>query len=133
MLAPPLISTVIDMPFPPSVNRIWRAQRGGMGKAVRLSEEYVEWKKQTDLRVMVNRTFRGAHQIKGPFEAHIALNMDEQLGDLDNRAKAVMDWAQSRELISDDKFCMRLTIEWVLAEQAPDGCRLTLRELPEAA
>jgi hypothetical protein len=36
----------------------------------------------------------------------------------------VLDWAQSRELIADDKHCERLTVTW---GEAPYGCRLILR------
>ena len=50
--------------------------------------------------------------------------------DLDNYGgKAILDWAQSRELIFDDKFCERLTIEWVDHANAPEGCRVVLREM----
>ena len=47
-------------------------------------------------------------------------------GDLDNRAKGVLDWLQSRSVIVDDKYCERLLLEW---GEAPTGCRVTVRPL----
>lgn len=118
------IETVIDLPFPPSVNEIWRY---GAAKVHR-NPGYVRWIKQADMRQLLDRSIRRRQSISGPFSAHIELNMDAGMGDLDNRIKAVLDYAQSREFIANDKFCRRLTAEWVVASKAPHGCRLTLRE-----
>lgn len=125
---PELITVVLDLPFPPSVNAIWRSVSGPRGN-VMLSRAYKEWKKQADLAVIVNKTWRRVC-IQGWFEAHIALNADiGKWGDIDNRVKAVMDWAQSRALVTNDKNCRRLIVEWVDHADAPEGARLTLREL----
>ena len=75
---------------------------------------------------------RRRHTIRGPFTAEVALDRDKRKPamDLDNYGgKAILDWAQSRELIFDDKFCEKLTIEWADHADAPEGARLTLREL----
>lgn len=126
---PELIKTVVDLPFPPSVNRIWRANPQSSGKQVHLSQSYIRWKRQADLLAIASRVYRGCLKIDGPFEAHIALDVTAGAGDLDNRVKAVLDWAQSREMVKNDRDCRRLTVEWVEHVNAPEGCRLTLREL----
>lgn len=125
------LEVVIDLPFPPSVNRIWRGQTtGNGGKRVRLSTEYKNWKKNADLVAIANGSWRQRKHVSGNFEAHIGLDNEAgRWGDLDNRVKAVLDWAQSRLIIDDDKHCRRLTVEWVLHACAPDGCRLTLRSM----
>ena len=122
---PDLITIVVDLPFPPSVNRIWRSN----ARSVTLSPEYRRWKDSADMLTIASRVYRRMGHISGSFEAYIALNVDRGRGDIDNRIKAVMDWAQSRSLIANDKHCRRLTVEWVDHANAPDGCRLTLREM----
>lgn len=121
---------VIDLPFPPSVNRIWRGVRRDNGHSVMLSPEYRKWKDSADALALLRRTCRDSNRIAGPFEAAILLNMEAGLGDIDNRIKAVLDWLQSRQVIENDKLCMELSIKWALPELAPDGCRVTVRALP---
>lgn len=113
----------VDLPLPISVNRIWRANKAGK-KRVSISPEYANWKRHADMLVMSMGALRGVRRIHGKFEARIVIQRTP--GDLDNRIKGVLDWAQSRELIDDDKFCERITAEW---GEAPTGCRLTLREV----
>lgn len=114
---------VLDLPMPPSVNRIWRANRAGPNKVSR-SSEYKSWLRHADSMTMAMAQFRGLKTIVGPFEAKIVLR--RQRGDLDNRAKGILDWLQSRGVIADDKFCERLVVEW---GEAPAGCRVTVMPL----
>lgn len=111
----------IHLPMPPSVNRIWRSHKSGAGR-VSISPEYAAWKRHADMLVISMGAKRGVKKLQGPFEANIFLK--RQRGDLDNRVKGVLDWAQSREFIEDDKHCERMTVEW---GEAPHGCRLILR------
>ena len=115
---------IIDLPTPPSVNRIWRANRAGPNK-VSKSREYVSWQKSADALALSTGQFRGLKTIVGPFEAHIIVKRVP--GDLDNRVKGVLDWLQSRAVIADDKFCERIVLEW---GEAPTGCRVTVRARP---
>jgi Holliday junction resolvase RusA-like endonuclease len=117
----PAIEIVVDLPFPPSVNRIWRGNRG----IVHRSKVYIDWVTDADMGVMARRQYP-KRKIAGAFEAHVVFNPVGQRGDLDNRIKAVLDWAQSRDLIRNDSDCRRLIAEWGDAEH---GCRLTLREV----
>jgi crossover junction endodeoxyribonuclease RusA len=112
---------MIDLPMPPSVNRIWRATRAGPNK-VSLSPEYKAWKKHADGLALSMCQFRGLKTIVGPFEAKIVLQ--RQRGDIDNRSKGVLDWLQSRGVIADDKYCERLVLEW---GEAPHGCRVFVK------
>jgi Holliday junction resolvase RusA-like endonuclease len=124
--APIVIET--SLPVPPSVNRIWRSKKDGRG--VYKSPEYRAWLKQADMQAMLDRVFRGSKRtIATGFEARILINFDMATGDLDNRIKAVLDWAQDRGLISNDRLCMRVSAEWVKPARAPAGCHLTLTEI----
>lgn len=118
---PTIGGIIIDLPTPPSVNRIWRANKAGSNK-VSKSKEYVSWLRSADALALSTGQFRGLKTIIGPFEAHIVIKRIR--GDLDNRAKGVLDWLQSRAVIADDKFCEKLTMEW---GDAPTGTRVTLR------
>lgn len=111
---------VLDLPMPPSVNRIWRANRAGPNK-VSKSPEYKRWLAHADQVALSMGQLRGVKAITGPFEALIIFN--RQRGDLDNRHKGVLDWLQSRSVILDDKYCERLVLEW---GEAPHGCRVTI-------
>jgi Holliday junction resolvase RusA-like endonuclease len=111
---------VLDLPMPPSVNRIWRANKAGPQR-VSKSPEYRQWLAHADKVAMTTGQFRGLKMITGPFEATIVLH--RQRGDLDNRHKGLLDWLQSRGVIADDKYCERLVLEW---GEAPTGCRVTI-------
>jgi Holliday junction resolvase RusA-like endonuclease len=117
------VTITLDLPMPPSINALWRAGKG----RVRRSLPYTQWIKRADAHCMAGRTFHRHHAIAGPFKATILFRQGAR-GDLDNRAKAVLDWAQSRELVTDDKNCQTLILEWVSPDFAPDGCRLILTE-----
>lgn len=114
---------VIDLPTPPSVNRIWRANKAGPYTVSR-SKEYLSWIRSADALAMSTAQFRGLKTVVGKFEAVIVLKRIP--GDLDNRTKGVLDWLQSRGVIVDDKYCERLTVAW---GDAPTGCRVTIKPL----
>jgi Holliday junction resolvase RusA-like endonuclease len=120
-----MIEIVVDLPFPPSVNQLWRFGRGNMYR----SKTYLDWLAAADIGVMARRQYP-KRKITGWFEAHVVLSKRPGRNDLDNLAsKAVLDWAQSRDLIRNDSDCQRLIAEWGDAEH---GCRLTLRGLDAA-
>lgn len=121
-----MIEIVLDCPFPPSVNHIWRRK----GHRVFRSARYLRWMEATDMTVMGAKQYP-RRKIVGPFTAQIFLNEDAGWGDADNRIKCCLDWCVSRDVISDDKHCRKLTIEWTPAALAPAGCRITLRSLGE--
>lgn len=116
---------IIDLPMPPSTNRIWRRGRKGMIK----SDEYVEWIQRADDEVMAAHALRGVHTINGGFSVLILLNATQRRGDSDNRIKAVLDWAQSRRVVHNDSDCLQGFWAWVENHEAPLGCRLKIRPM----
>ena len=116
------IVTILDLPLPPSTNRIWARSPGG----ITLSKDYRIWKENADKFVLFTGAWWRATKITGRFTAEIVLDANERkrAGDLDNRIKATLDWCQSRELIRNDSDCDALTVCW---GEAPTGCRVTLR------
>ena len=116
---PPAIIHVIDLPRPPSVNRIWRNHHRSAG--------YMAWIEQADALIMAHGGLRGREMIRGHFTALIEIKPTSIRCDLDNRIKAVLDYAQRIALISNDQNCMEITAKW--SEEAIAGCRLTIRSI----
>lgn len=115
----------LDLPVPPSVNKLRRVDPDGH----RLRKSFY---RQADLHLMAarGRTNRPLRECKilGPFEATIVISDKLTNIDLDNGVKILIDYAVSREFIIDDgpKYLRRLVVEW---GAALNGCRLTLRSL----
>jgi Holliday junction resolvase RusA-like endonuclease len=119
---------VLDLPFPPSVNRLWRSSGKDASSRVYLAPGYVRWKKTADALMYTNRGWQ-SQRVSGYFTADILVcpPKGHPRGDLDNRVKAILDYLQRVGIIADDKYCQRLTIEWVDAPRAPEGARVTVR------
>lgn len=120
------IEIVLDLPFPPSVNTIWRWGKGKQHGRIHRSARYLRWMKNADMAVMAAKQYP-RRKISGHFAVDILLSVTAGIGDGDNRIKATLDWLQSRDIIADDKFCIKGRWEWVEPERAPRGCRVTLR------
>lgn len=122
---------VIDLPYPPSVNKIWRHTAAITAQRVYLAPSYVAWKTEADALLMATRGWT-KRRIIGPFEIEIDLCCPRKhpRGDLDNRIKAILDWLQRAGVVSNDKDCQRLLVQWVERDSAPLGCRVTLRARP---
>jgi crossover junction endodeoxyribonuclease RusA len=125
----------LNLPYPPSVNRIWRASSAAAGKKVYISPAYKQWKDNADALLMSQRGWM-MHRVTGLFEVEIALcpPKGHPRGDLDNRIKAVLDFLQRATIVSNDKHCQRITAYWAHQSTAPEGCRVTVRtwHAPEA-
>jgi Holliday junction resolvase RusA-like endonuclease len=115
-----LVTTVVDLPRPPSVNRTRRVDYS-QSKLVR------QWYEQADQMMMfIPRTSR--QPVTGKFELHITLDENSVRCDADNVLKALIDYLRRVELITDDspKYMRRLVVEW---GQVLAGCRVTITEL----
>lgn len=116
---------VIDLPMPPSTNRIWVPVRGRLVKSAR----YRTWIKAADgYFLMVKRKLR---PVRGPFRARIILDERyayRKTSDNDNRSKAALDYLQRAGLIDNDKLSVRTTTEW---GHAPLGCRIEIEPAGE--
>jgi len=101
------------LPWPPSVNRLWRAARG----RVHLDPKAREWRERAQWALKV----RWGRQppLEGPVVVHIlAVPPDNRRRDLDNLAKAVLDALQG-VVIGDDSQTRRLLLD--RTEPEPPG------------
>lgn len=111
----------IDLPFPPSVNRLWRAGRG----RVHASPRYLSWKRAADNLALTQKPLP---KVPGPFRATILLSEAHRRGDADNLSKAVLDILQRWEVIDNDKLAETVTVRWCHRAEAPEGCRVLLAQ-----
>lgn len=119
----------LELPFPPSVNKIWlRRKRGG----IYLNPDYAEWKEHCNGVLLSKRSELGP-MITGPFEAFITLDESRRTNkdgsrkkniDADNRVKAVLDWLERAAVILNDSLLDKLQVEW----GPVNGVRVTLVE-----
>lgn len=120
-----LITTVLDLPAPPSVNRTRKIDWS-------MAPKFKGWTKAADALVLAARyRSRGPERLQkiaGQFELKIVLSEHHTKIDLDNGIKWTIDYLRRIELVTDDspKYMRRLVVEWGLA---PAGCRITIVEL----
>lgn len=114
----------LDLPFPPSLNSIWRSRRGHKtGKpAFYLDGAYKAWKREADALAMAQKPLP---RVPGAFAATVVLSAGKRRSntDADNRVKVVLDWLQRAGCIDNDSKAERITVQW---GEAPEGCRVTL-------
>ena len=111
----------ITLPWPPSVNRIWR--KGG--KTIYRDPKYMAWVKEAGWIIKLAKCTK----IIGPFSASIILNPpDKRRIDLDNRIKVLLDAAQKNDLIENDYLCRLLVVSYG-QEQATPSALLTLKSM----
>ena len=110
----------IILPFPPSVNRLWRTTKtGGMYS----SKNYMEWKKLAEWAVAGQ--VKGK-KITGEYTLEIvAVKPDKRRRDLGNLEKAVSDLLQKVKVIEDDYLCQDIHLRW--AESGPE-CLILIRK-----
>ena len=101
----------LDLPFPPSVNAIWRFS----GKSAYVSKQYSSWQKQADDAYRLQKSDKTiGTPIKGAFEVHMTFSESKRRWntDLDNRIKVTLDALQRFNLIENDSKCQKLTATW---------------------
>lgn len=116
---------VIDLPMPPSTNRIWRHHRGHVYK----TKEYVAWQKEAYYAAKSEGRWPTT-KINGPFE--ISIYLARGRGDGDNRIKATLDLLQLFGVIRNDSDCQEGHWKWVSREAAPLGCHVVLNAISSA-
>jgi Holliday junction resolvase RusA-like endonuclease len=116
---------VLDLPAPPSVNKLRRVD----WSSVRVVKA---WQNVSNAYVLAakGRANSPLKLLRVPrFELHIVMSEHHTKIDLDNGLKALIDYLRKIELIEDDspQHMRRLVVEWGLA---PFGCRITVKPCP---
>ena len=110
----------LELPAPPSVNRFTK-------KLGNKSPEVIRWANIADKYLYLKRHYL---RLSCEFELSITWSASNfKKSDIDNRVKPLLDWLQRVEVISNDKLCRKLTVEW---GWAPEGCLLKIRKWQNA-
>jgi crossover junction endodeoxyribonuclease RusA len=106
----------LELPYPPSTNRIWRRGKSRSGKGVTyLNPTYAAWRKEADaMFVMQERAGTVGTSITGPFEVHLTFPRSKRrsTADLDNRIKPCLDAMQRFGVIENDSLAEKVTASW---------------------
>ena len=118
-----MINYKIILPFPPSLNRLWRSTHKGGKTRVYRSRQYKLWVRQSDSWWMAQKLPGRPKIISESFKAKITLHPpDRRRRDSDNFMKAIMDFLQRIEVIRDDSDCREHTIAWGETGKATACC-----------
>lgn len=117
------LDTVLDIPVPPSVNKIRKLNKAAL-------KEHEAWIVHTDKTLMGSGQYRAAKRTRkpeAPCEIKIILCKNQCKLDPDNPVKAAIDYLRRIELIKNDTgaFVRRIVVEW---GEAPKGCRIVISE-----
>jgi Holliday junction resolvase RusA-like endonuclease len=100
------IRVTLNLPIPPSVNRLWRVS----GRRVHRSARYVAWQRSAGWELQVQKP------APFPADATIGLNiragMTSKRRDIDNLAKAICDLMQAHGVIDNDAAVKDLRLTW---------------------
>ncbi len=111
---------VVDLPMPPSTNRLWRI----VGKRLVTSAVYEGWRREAH-GMFYQQHARNRPKPMQRFTISIVLDQRKRgISDSDNRLKAVLDFCQAAGLVTNDRGCDGGTWAW---GEAPSGCRIILR------
>ena len=112
-------ATVIDLPYPPSVNRLHGLRKGGRGKY--LLPEVLAWRRDAGWLLKQQRPGK----IPGPYRFKLlARRPDNRRRDADNLIKETLDLCVSLGVVPDDSKAIIDGAEF--SEAIPDGCRVIL-------
>ena len=118
---------ILTLPWPPSVNRLWRAVKGRLI----VSAEYRDWKELAATKILVQRRQANYKPLpKGPISIDIGVRCpDKRRRDLDNLIKPALAALVRARVIQDDSDVDELSI-W--RDKPVSGGQLRLRIIPLA-
>lgn len=95
----------IILPVPPSVNELYSPNKGG---GMRKSDKYKAWLDQAGRFYLMAKS--EIKPVEGPYTMVMKVPATMK-GDVDNRAKAALDFLKNIGLTDDDRFCVKATVE----------------------
>lgn len=96
----------LQLPFPPSANRLWRRS----GHTIHKSKTYTDWLRDAGWQVIAQK----AGGIAGPYTLSIqAKRPDKRRRDIDNLIKPISDLLVSVGAVADDTHCEMVSARWV--------------------
>jgi Holliday junction resolvase RusA-like endonuclease len=102
----PADRTMLVLPMPPSANNLFFNIPGGRGRAK--SGGYKAWITEAGLKLKAQRPLK----LLGDVEVHYRFGPRNRSADVENRIKPVSDLLVAHGVIKDDRFIVRLVVEW---------------------
>jgi crossover junction endodeoxyribonuclease RusA len=108
------------LPFPPTLNGLY----AGKGRRYK-SDRYKAWIKAAREALWLQSV---PEWVNGPLRVELAfVRPDKRKRDLDNVAKAVLDFCTDNKIWDDDSQIEHLTLKWV--KEDFKGCRIVITKL----
>lgn len=122
-LPSPADSVSLVLPYPTSVNRIWRSGKSRKGRTVvYTSAEYKAWITEAYVAWMQQRGKLSVKSISGRYRITILANPpDKRHRDLGNLEKVVSDFLQTIAVIEDDSMAEDIHQRWDRRSVIPTG------------
>ena len=103
--------TPLVLPYPPSLNRLWRAKKNVLYR----SERYLNW--LDDAKRAMKR--QPVQHYTGKVDVWImAKRPDRRARDIDNLSKPILDLLENQNVIVNDHFVETLVLWWTYREDA---------------
>lgn len=122
----PKSSITLNLPRPPSVNRLWKIGRGKMYR----SPEYVKWLTEAGWEIAAQKPALPIKSISGHYSLIVRLRLGSRRkgADLDNfSGKALSDLLQKHGITQNDSLCIKFFARW--DDNLPVACRVTVRSI----
>ena len=113
---------VIRLPTPPSVNSLYFNRKYGKGRGRIKTPAYRKWLAEADRWLLLQK--KDIKKVSG--ECSVEIRMPRTRGDANNYTKATCDYLVSRELTDDDKWHIKVSIEFV---RGMDCCEILITPL----
>lgn len=119
---PAVDSVTLNLPFPISVNQLYRR----LARSVVKTARYSRWFNDAGWQLLYQHPGR----IEGPYTATLEVqNRTKNRPDADNLGKGVFDLLQAHGVISNDNKAEHVEIKW---SDEIEGCRVTVRRVANA-
>lgn len=111
---------MIHLPFPPSVNALWRSVKG---RAIK-SKRYREWEKEAGWQIArltnEHRLWEAFIPDDAPYHLDITLVRPDKRGrDVNNYDKAISDLLEAHGITPNDRMMQSIFVHWADAQDGP--------------
>lgn len=116
----------LNLPYPPSVNRLYRTGRGRIYK----SPQYKNWLDEARIAWLQQRTTLPTRYIRGRYTLEAFVwPPDGRHRDLGNLEKCISDFLQSVNVIENDRLSKWIRFEW-MEQESTAGVVVTITPYP---
>lgn len=122
-------SITLDLPLPPSTNKLWKPINDGPSARTVSSRDYRAWQKLAGGEIIAQRPKWAARSLPFDWSYSVLIELPVAMkGDVANREKALTDLLVRALIVPDDQYCD--DTRQMRSPDVPTGrCRVTVRPL----